>query len=730
MSNNYEDIIKNEVNKYMEQIEVPRNIGGIIMEDFEKIKKEEEKSQNQNYNYEEAVNEKKKSKKALKISIVAVSAVVLIGTGVFIGSRFLGNNTIINNNGAQNSNMATNNQIFDKKITIRENQIENFGKLNQFLRNAHNGTEDEIEIETYLEPEWELVASTKEPSKLYVKYDGTKYNVKYDIAEGMRYSKQTVEGEFSDILIRKTTSQSAEYIEMELTFYRINNNKVEILPVFFFKLSDVGIDPAESSVKDLLAQDYKTYKKMNDEISNEVYDGLYNLEKDLSDKFGESVYKQKLQQLGQKDESNVINLIKDKETNIQQDLVTDAFTYTKTIKDIYDEVFSYKIPKINIDSDDVNEINKEINEKIISRAKEYVPILEKNDSVGLYEVGYLYYINNNILSVVINLNFDADVVDYYVYNIDINTGKRISNEDILKIKNMTEKQFEEKLSSAAKIKFINKYGSKDTHMDNLKYSDAFYKESELKEQESIYVTQYNQTISRSNCKIDNNKIYLSNNQNLNVVTKIYSLAGANEYEHILNLDDENTFIVINKNTQSRENLTKEEISDLTDFLNKTENNSFILMDYSSAMDLIQNQKYQKHKEILKYSIAGSKYVENATVEQCLKLYNFDSIDKITGETYLINENNLVLFFKDKLGVTFEKDFIKQVFKEYYNQDFQMYYFGMSDSAFTKTSIQSSYKIGDVYYLKLNHGQTVKMQKNGDSNYLFCSCIGYDGSIGF
>lgn len=730
MSNNYEDIIKNEVNKYMEQIEVPRNIGGIIMEDFEKIKKEEEKSQNQNYNYEEVGNGKKKSKKALKISIVAVSAVALIGTGVFIGSRFLGNNTIINNNGAQNSNMATNNQIFDKKITIRENQIENFGKLNQFLRNVHNGTEDEIEIETYLEPEWELVASTKEPSKLYVKYDGTKYNVKYDIAEGMRYSKQTVEGEFSDILIRKTTSQSAEYIEMELTFYRINNNKVEILPVFFFKLSDVGIDPAESSVKDLLSQDYKTYKKMNDEISNEIYDGLYNLEKDLSDKFGESVYKQKLQQLDIKDESSVINLIKDKGASIQQDLVTDAFTYTKTIKDIYDEVYSYKIPKININSSEVDEINKEINDKIISQAKEGIQFLEKNEGGGLYRVDYSYYINNNVLSIVINLEYDSDIVDYYVYNINITTGAKVTNEEILKIKKMTDNQFSEKLSSATKIEFINKYGSKDAYMNDLKNSDAFNEESELKEQESIYVTQYNKNISTSNCKIDNNKIYLSDNQNLNVVTTIYSLAGAEEYEHILNLDDEKTFIVINKETQARENLTKEEITDLTDFLNKTENNSFILMDYSSAMDLIQNHKYQKHKEVLKYSIAASRYVKNATVEQCLKLYNVDSIDKINGETYLINENDFVSFFRDKLGVTFEKDFIKQVFKEYYNQDFQMYYFSMSDSAFTKTSIQSSYKIGDVYYLKLNHGQTVKMQKNGDSNYLFCSCIGYDGSIGF
>ena len=387
MSNNYEDIIKNEVNKYMEQIEVPKNIRGIIMEDFEKIKREE--AEVQNYNYDEAVNKKKgsKNKKALKISIVAVSAVVLIGTGVFIGSRFLGRNTTtINNNGAQNSNMATNNQVFDKKITIRKNQIENFGKLNQFLRNVHNGTEDEIEIETYLEPEWELVASTKESSKLYVKYDGTKYNVKYDIAEGMRYSKQTVEGEFSDILIRKTTSQSAEYIEMELTFYRINNNKLEILPVFFFQLSDVGIDPFQSSIKDLLAQDYKTYKKMNDEISNEVYDGLYNLEKDLSDKFGETVYKQKIQQLGIEDESSVINLIKDKEAGAQQELVKDAFTYTGTTKDESSATISYKVPKININSSDVTKINNEIDEKITSEAKKAVSAINDGGILSLIHI--------------------------------------------------------------------------------------------------------------------------------------------------------------------------------------------------------------------------------------------------------------------------------------------------------------------------------------------------------
>ncbi len=44
-----------------------------------------------------------------------------------------------------------NNKAFDKKVTIKENQIENFEKLNQFLRNAYTkeAEEDEIEIETF-----------------------------------------------------------------------------------------------------------------------------------------------------------------------------------------------------------------------------------------------------------------------------------------------------------------------------------------------------------------------------------------------------------------------------------------------------------------------------------------------------------------------------------------------------------------------------------------------------
>lgn len=647
------------------------------MEDFEKIKKEEEKSQNQNYNYEEAGNEKKKSKKALKISIVAVSAVALIGTGVLIGSRFLGNNTIINNNGAQNSNMATNNQIFDKKITIRENQIENFGKLNQFLRNAHNGTEDEIEIETYLEPEWELVASTKEPSKLYVKYDGTKYNVKYDIAEGMRYSKQTVEGEFSDILIRKTTSQSAEYIEMELTFYRINNNKVEILPVFFFKLSDVGIDPAESSVKDLLAQDYKTYKKMNDEISNEIYDGLYNLEKDLSDKFGDVVYKQKLQQLGIKDESGVINLIKDKKADIQQELETNQ--------------------KRDITKEEISSIEKFINSAennpflfIDYNNPEDIFTNEKNNYDVSYSAGKILLYAVNSSRYMSNANETQNKVIWKSSNGEAMVDTRvISENDMIKF-------LKEKLDYTY---------TKDTVRKGFK--NNFY--SELN---NVYVTTISDALGENFTIKDGyklgNKYYLtlksSNSEKSNVETVL--------------TEKNDSYYFYSCNTNRVKELNKEQISKLETFLSKYENNAFVFLNYDNTSSLLTNMN-DENKKVLKYSIANSSYCSFATQTQLQTIFKGNVPD--AGSTYIISENDLIKYFKEKLNMEYSKQELKKALKDYFNSDLNVYWFWMSDSIHTEFKIKEGYKIDYCYYLTLNHGQKVVLFERNNGEIFFESC---------
>lgn len=654
------------------------------MEDFEKVKKEEIESQN--HAYEEAENEKKntKNKKALKISIVAVSAVALIGTGVFIGSRFLGNSTTINNNGAQNSNMATNNQVFDKKITIRENQIENFEKLNQFLRNVHDGKEDEMEIETYLEPEWELGMVTKEPSKLYVKYDGTNYNVKYDIAEGARYSKQTVEGDFSDILLRKTTSQSSEYIEMELTFYRINNNKLEILPVFFFKLSDVGIDPAEGSVEDLLAQDYKIYKKMSDNISNEVYDGLYNLEKDLSDKFGEVVYKQKLQQLGIEDESSVINLIKDKDENVQQELNSQKRDITK------EEILSIEKFINKGENNPFLFIDYNNPEDIFKNEKNNYDVMYSPGIVLLYAVhssGYMSEADETQNKVIWKETNGEAAVGTYV----------ISENDMIKF-------LQEKLD------YIY---TKDTVRKGFK--NSFY--SELN---NVYVSTISDALGKKFTIKDGykqgNKYYLtlkSNESNDQTVEAVL-------------IDKDDTYYFYSCNTNKVKELNKEQISKLETFLNKYENNSFTLLNYVDSMDLLKNINNQPHKGVLKYSIAQSSYCSEASETEKDIIYKNS---EQWGDTYVITENKLIEYFEEKVNSIYSKESLREAFKDYYNTDLNMYVFKMSDSSFTKAVIKEGCKIEYCYYLTLNHGQKVVLFERDNGEIFFESCTGYDGTIG-
>ena len=137
-----------------------------------------------------------------------------------------------------------------------------------------------------------------------------------------------------------------------------------------------------------------------------------------------------MKQLGITDESAVVNLINKKEENTSKDLVTDAFTYTGKIEE--NITISYKVPKININSEDVAKINSEIESKVTTKAKKAINDINTSDYTALFKVYYNYYTNNNILSILIGVVYDEELKDYITYNIDIKTGKQLSNEDIFK----------------------------------------------------------------------------------------------------------------------------------------------------------------------------------------------------------------------------------------------------------------------------------------------------------
>lgn len=718
MNNNYEDLIKNKINNYMEQIEVPKNLGGIIMEDYGKIKNEEVKKSNQTNDQEPNNKPKKNKNKVLMGSVAAVSAAVLVGAGVLVGSRFFGNQNItINGNSGQNSGMVSPNE----ENVVEENKVTG-----------------------------ELVT------------DAYKYE---------------------------------------------------------------WINPNDSTIKK-----------------------------------------------------------------------------------------SYRIPKINIDSEYAREINDYINKNLTQRVQQNIQkMIEANNGEIYGGIEYKYYLNNDILSVIIEEHPDFPVSVFYVYNINTKTGKETTNEDLLKIKNMSSSQFTEKMKNATRNKYIEKYGEINTYIKGQSFEPG-YSESDAKK---MYQEQYDKTISESNCSTKN-PMFLDSNGQLNVVATIYSLAGASEYSHILNIENQKTNIYTvdgkdgetAKNNSTKVNLSKEEITKLQNFINNPENNPFVQLYYNNPEDIFNNEKnkvdgshssgrilsyafnlskytrfankeeekviwkgqeaqvptkvtseedlikffkekldctyskdtlrsvfdfysnlnnsyvttisdalgknysikegykengkiylslldnenngsevvltekdgsyyfyscnpntlkelttsdieklesfmnkphnnmftvitYKKggdfletlkannrDRSLLKYSISESVYAKKATMEQVKKLYNFKNDSEIIGSTYLISESDFIKYLEEQLATLCNDVKLKETFKDYWNNELNMYVFTFSDTAFTKAKIISGYK-GEFgqYYLNLNHGQKLILMERNDGSIIFESCEGFDGKIG-
>lgn len=178
--------------------------------------------------------------------------------------------------------------------------------------------------------------------------------------------------------------------------------------------------------------------------------------------------------------------------------------------------YTYQIPQININSNDAKTMNKEIIDK-------YDKIYNDAKASGNPDsrVGYKYYVNGNNVSLLIYeaLNI-SDIVNYSTYNINQMTGVAVKNTDLLKIKNISEKDFATKL--------VNSFKTADP-IDNWKSSPDG--------QTDFDKQQYQKNIDNlTNGSIDSYSMYLGANNGLNIIFKRYGIAGSEYYEYILNMD--------------------------------------------------------------------------------------------------------------------------------------------------------------------------------------------------
>lgn len=160
-------------------------------------------------------------------------------------------------------------------------------------------------------------------------------------------------------------------------------------------------------------------------------------------------------------------------------------------QDIVYTLSNKNYPIINLSgSPEVDNINAKIKAEFAEEDDEY----NKSE--------YNYYLNNEILSLVIENTGPAEGWIYTTYNINIKTGKVISNSDLLKSKNIDETTFISNLKECCKNKFLEVHNEYNIH--------GLEKEPE-------YMEGYNESISNCNMQqlmfLDKNRYYKCSCQN-------------------------------------------------------------------------------------------------------------------------------------------------------------------------------------------------------------------------
>jgi hypothetical protein len=214
------------------------------------------------------------------------------------------------------------------------------------------------------------------------------------------------------------------------------------------------------------------------------------------------------------------------------DLVVDAHTYAYSGKDEFDQdlELEYHIPKIDLDTDGAKAINDEIEKTFFGGENEmaYIGFIlnndePKNSEVGYGEIDYDWYVNQDILSLVIECEGFYDNDEYYVYNLDMKSDTRLANADMIATAGLTESDFKK---TAEKV-----LGSKYWEMFGGSVKNIVYDESSAE----FFNKQLSSTISGDN--INNADLYLNEKSQLCMIAQIYSLAGADYYWHDLNTVD-------------------------------------------------------------------------------------------------------------------------------------------------------------------------------------------------
>ncbi len=319
-----------------------------------------------------------------------------------------------------------------------------------------------------------------------------------------KIKKEYNEKNIEEKVVRKEIKQNKQNNKSD--FKKIENKKIKknnifikiIFILIIIIVMVIGIvyglyeaDLLPNNINDAIAP---TFEKVNDFLhKNKDFDNEYSNEENT---------------IENSTENKKINKIDE-----EKELVYDSYTTVLNDK-------TSRVPKINLNYEHVNSINNEISNLVEDKLKVNAEETPKDGDIRLINVDYRWYQNDQLLSLVVKLQYENETNQYYVFNINVYDGEDVQNSKILEMAKIPQGNFTSKCLEATKNYFDKLYAPENvTNVNEKEYNKA--RDNSLQE---------------SNFSVANTQMYLNDGGELMIVSKIYKMVGTVEDEKCLNLE--------------------------------------------------------------------------------------------------------------------------------------------------------------------------------------------------
>ena len=170
--------------------------------------------------------------------------------------------------------------------------------------------------------------------------------------------------------------------------------------------------------------------------------------------------------------------------------------------------YSYVIPMFDLDGVNVTMLNDEIATKFEPIVDESLLSIEDGFSISILSIGYEAYLNGDIVSLIVSIDYDTDYVVKWVWNLDVSTKEGVDGDDLFALTDMG--------ADGTKLSDVTAASVGKYYEDN--YPDRTTKP---------WLEPFNMTMDKEN--LAQTQYYFDANGQLTGIVKIHTPAGAGFY---------------------------------------------------------------------------------------------------------------------------------------------------------------------------------------------------------